>query len=176
MRRAEWSLLAILTFGAACDRLPETFPPPPQRASLTAPPPQSPGYFLSMDDPHADLYLVQDFQDHGPGTWRWAYAHPVLRFFVPDAPGLKFTMDFTLPAQTFRDTGPVTLTVRVNGSVLDRSRYHQPGEHHYAHAVPSALLRPNAINLVRIDPDPVWVSKADGGRLGFILTRAGFTE
>ena len=53
-----------------------------------------------MDDPNAALYLVKDFQDHGPGTWRWAYAHPVLRFFVPDVPQLKFTMDFSLPDAT----------------------------------------------------------------------------
>ena len=29
---------------------------------------------------------------------------------------------------------------------------------------------------VAIDPDPVWVSRTDGGHLGFILSRAGFTE
>ena len=42
--------------------------------------------------------------------------------------------------------------------------------------VNSDRMRANAINLVAIDPDPVWVSQADGGRLGFILSRAGFTE
>jgi hypothetical protein len=65
---------------------------------------------------------------------------------------------------------------QVNGQLLDRLRCEQPGEQHYAHDVPPGMLRANAINLVGIDPDPVWVSKADGGRLGFILSRAGFTE
>ncbi len=168
--------LLCMAWCAGCTRLPESFPPPPQRAALTVPQPGALGYFLSMTDPNADAYLVKDVADHGPGTWRWVYDHPVLRFFVPDVPRLKFAMDFAIPERTMRDTGPVTLTFTVNGRLLDRLRVDEPGEHHYAHAVPPGTLHPNAINLVAIDPDPVWVSKADGGRLGFILSRAGFTE
>ena len=162
--------------GISCGRLPETFAPPPQRAALIIPPANGLGYSLSMDDPQADRYLVQGFQDHGPGTWRWAYSHPVLRFCVPAVPRLKFTMDFAIPERTFRDTGPVTLTIRINGTLLDQPRFDTPGPLYYSRAVPAGLLHPNAENRVSIDPDPVWVSKADGGRLGFILSRAGFSE
>ena len=176
MRRRLPTLVVLVAAGTSCARLPESFAPPPQRAALTVPSPGALGYFLSMDDPHAAIYLVQDFQDHGPGTWRWAYSHPVLRFFVPDAPSLKFAMDFSLPERTFRETGPVTLTIRINGTLFDRQRFDHAGEQHYTRAVPSEFLRPNAENRVSIDPDPVWVSKADGGRLGFILSRAGFTD
>jgi len=161
---------------ASCARLPESFPPPSQRQPLIVPPAHGLGYYLSMDDPQAALYLVQDFQDHGPGTWRWAYAHPVLRFFVPDVPRLKFVMDFAIPERTFRETGPVTLTFRVNGALFGRFLCDHPGELHLSQPVPRELLHPAAINLVAIDPHPVWVSKADGGKLGFILSRAGFTE
>ena len=129
-----------------------------------------------MSDPNAANYLVRGFEDSGPGTWRWAHEHPVLRFLVPDVDGLKFTMDFSLPERTFRETGPVTLTFTLNGKLLDRSRFDRAGQLHYSHEVPPALLHKNAVNLVKIDPDPVWVSKADGGRLGFILSRAGFTD
>lgn len=176
MRRLLPILAVVLLGGTSCTRLPETFAPPPQRVALLLPPQTGLGYFLSMDDPHADQYLVQDFQDHGPGTWRWAYSHPVLRFLVPDAPRLKFTMDFSLPERTFHETGPVTLHLRINGAVFDDPRFEQPGELHYSRLVPGGLLRPGQENRVAIDPSPVWVSKADGGRLGFILSRAGFTE
>jgi hypothetical protein len=159
-----------------CTRLPESFPPPPQQTPLTVPHTGELGFFLSMTDPNADAYLVKDVADHGPGTWRWVFDHPVLRFFIPDLPRLKFAMDFAIPERTLRDTGPVTLTFTVNGHLLDRLRCEQPGEQHYTHDVPPAMLRANALNLVGIDPDPVWVSKADGGRLAFILSRAGFTE
>jgi hypothetical protein len=156
--------------------LPNSFPPPEQRAPLTVPPPGDLGYFLSMADANADAYLVKDVATRGPGTWRWAYEHPVLRFFVPNVPRLKFAMDFSLPARTLRETGPVTLTFTINGRLLDRLRCEEPGEQHYARDVPLGMLRLNALNQVAIDPVPVWVSKADGGRLGFILSRAGFTE
>ena len=147
-----------------------------QKAALIVPKAGELGYFLTMADPHADAYLVKDVAPSGPGTWRWVYDHPVLRFMVPDVPRLKFMMDFSIPERTLRETGPVTLTFTINGQILDRLRCERGGELHYAHEVPHAMLRPDAINLVAIDPEPVWVSKADGGRLGFILSRAGFTE
>jgi hypothetical protein len=159
-----------------CTPLPESFPPPEQRAPLAIPRTGSLGYFLSMADPNAEAYLVKDVAPSGPGTWRWVYSHPVLRFFVPDVPRLKFVMQFSLPERTLRETGPVTLTFTINGQVLDRLRCEKGGEQHYAHDVPPGMLHVNAINLVAIDPVPVWVSKADGGKLGFILSRAGFTE
>jgi hypothetical protein len=129
-----------------------------------------------MEDPNAGEYIVADIADRGPGTWRWAYSHPVLRFFVPDVPRVSFAMDFSIPERTFHDTGPVTLTIRINGALLDRYRCGVAGEQHYSHTVPSTMLHRIAINLVAIDPDPVWISKSDGGRLGFILSSAGFTE
>lgn len=161
---------------AACTRLPDTYSPPAQRAPLTTPPPTSLSYFVSLSDPNADAYLVHDFAPSDGGASRWALDHPVLRFFVPAAPRLRFAMDFALPERTFRDTGPVTLTFRINGELLDRHRCDTAGQQHYEHDVPPPLLRPNAVNLVAIDPDPVWVSKSDGGRIGFVLARAGFTD
>ena len=159
-----------------CSSLPESFAPPQQRTPSAGAQTEPFGYFLNMSDPNAGAYLVQGFESSGPGTWRWAHEHPVLRFLVPDVAGLKFTMDFSLPERTFRETGPVTLTFTLNGKLLDRARFEQAGPLHYSHDVPPALLHKNAVNLVAIDPHPVWVSKADGGRLGFILSRAGFTD
>jgi hypothetical protein len=159
---------------AGCARSPETYPPPEQRKSLAASP--ALGYFAEMSAPDADNYLVKDVAGPGGGSWRWAYSHPVLRFYVPPAPRLHFAMDFSLPERTFRETGPVTLTIRINGELLDRHRCETAGQQHYSHPVPPEIVRVNQQNLVAIDPDPVWVSKADGGRLGFILVRAGFVE
>jgi hypothetical protein len=134
-----------------------------------------------MADPDAASYLVQGVAergagDQGPGTWRWAFDHPVLRFFLPAAARLQFTMEFTVPEITFRDTGPVTLAISMNGKPFDRVRCEKPGQQSYTRAVPAELLHANALNFVAIDPHPVWVSPSDGGRLGFILTRAGFTD
>jgi hypothetical protein len=120
--------------------------------------------------------LVKDFAPSDGQPSRWALDHPVMRFFVPAAPRLKFKMDFALPERCFRDTGPVTLTFRINGEVFDQHRFDSPGSQHYEHDVPAALIRTNAVNFVAADPSPVWVSKADGGRMGYVLAAAGFTD
>ena len=148
MTRSLTLALLSIVLCAGCTRLPESFPPPEQRAPLTVPLAGPLGYFVSMADPNADAYLVKDVADSGPGTWRWVYGHPVLRFFVPDVPRLKFAMDFAIPERTMRETGPVTLTFTVNGKLLDRLRCEKPGEQHYAHDVPPGMLRAGAINLV----------------------------
>jgi hypothetical protein len=123
VRPSPFILAWPILFLTGCAREPETFAPPVQRRALAVPPIRGLGYFLSMSDPNADAYLVKDVADHGPGTWRWVYDHPVLRFHVPDVPRLKFTMDFAIPERTFRETGPVTLTLRLNGTVFGSASF-----------------------------------------------------
>ena len=161
---------------AACDRAPESFPPPVQRAALIVPPATGLGYFCDMRDPNSNAYVVSGIAERTEVPWRWAFEHPVLRFLVPETGHLHFTLDFSLPERTFRETGPVTLTFTINGKLFDRARFDIPGQLHYSHPVAPEFLKPRGENRVAIDPNPVWVSKADGGKLGFILSRAGFAE
>jgi hypothetical protein len=174
--RSLYPALLVVVCSVGCGRLPETFAPPPQKAALSEAPAGGPGYFFSMADANVDTYLVQGVADRGPGTWRWAFEHPVLRFFLPESKRLQFTMDFTLPESTFRDTGPVTLSISMNGKPLDQVHCESAGQQSYTHVVPADSLRGNAINLVAIDTHPIWISHSDNQRLGFILLRAGFTE
>ena len=68
-------------------------------------------------------------------------------------------------------------TMRIfGGRFFDRARFDTPGQLHYAHPVAPEFLNRHGENRVAIDPEPVWVSKADGGKLGFIISRAGFAE
>jgi hypothetical protein len=134
------------------------------------------GYFVEMGDPESDRYIVHGFASKSEGSWRWAYAGPVLRFWGPNAQSVQFFMDFAIPERTFRETGPVTLTLSLNGEVFDHVRCAQPGQQHYAHEAPARLFLKNAMNLVSIDPDKFWVAPDDGTKHGFILVRAGFSD
>jgi len=129
-----------------------------------------------MSDPESDRYIVHGFASKSEGAWRWAYERPVLRFWGPNLQKVSFFMDLAIPERTFRETGPVTLTLSLNGEVFDRVRYAQPGQQHYSHEAPARLLLKNAMNLVSIDPDKFWVAPDDGVKHGFILVRAGFLE
>lgn len=177
MRRAGFVPVLSVVLWAGCASLPDAFPPPAQRKPLLTTPPSIPfGHFVAMSDPNAGAYLVQGFADASEGSWRWAHDHPVLRFYLPDVPRVKFALDFTITEPTFRETGPVTLTFTLNGRFFDRVRCDQPGRRYYSRDAAPEFLHKNGVNVVAIDPDKVWVSKADGGRLGFILVSAGFVE
>jgi hypothetical protein len=161
----------------ACGGLPEVYPPPEQRKALEGSDYAYLGHFARMDDPEADAYIVKDVAGFVEGgSWRWTYRRPELRFFVRNPAGLKFSMDFVIADATFRQTGPVTLSILLNGQPLDKMRCPKPGERHFQTPVPAGLLQANVVNTVAIEPDKVWVSPQDGAVLGFILLRAGFVE
>jgi hypothetical protein len=168
--------LASALVAAGCAKLPD-YAPPPQREALRGPEPSGLSYFLSMSNPNADAYIVQGIAAYTEGSgFRWAFAHPVLRFLVPRIDHPRFIMDFALPETTFRATGPVTLSISLNGLPFDRPRFDHPGPQHYEHDVAPQLLRAGAINLVAIDPDKLYTSAADGVKLGFPLSRVGFVD
>lgn len=125
-----------------------------------------------MGDPDAGSYIVQGFRAYSETSWRWALDHPLLRFTLPEAGPLQFTMDINLPKPTFHETGPVTLAITVNGKPFDRPHYDRAGDYHYARAVPDAFLHKPGENLVAIDPDKTVGAE----KLGFVLSRAGFVE
>jgi hypothetical protein len=129
-------------------------------------------HFVMMGDPDSGSYIVGGFRAKSEGEWRWALDHPVLRFILPEAGALQFMMDFTLPDAAFQATGPVTLSISINGHPLDRPHYDHAGNYHYTRAVPDAMLHMPGENLVAIDPDKVSTPE----KLGFVLSRAGFAE
>jgi hypothetical protein len=124
-----------------------------------------------MGSPDADRFIVQGFAPKSEGVWRWAYDHPRLRFVLPGSTPLRFTMELSFPEATFAATGPVTLAIAINGRPLDHVRYDQPNGHTYTHDVPGEWIHAG-VNFVDIEPDRT----ATVQHLGFVLSRAGFTE
>jgi hypothetical protein len=160
----------------ACNSGPESYPPPPQR-SLASTRASTLGHYITMGDPSAESYFVRDISPGlEAGSWRWTFRRPELRFYLDTADHVKFQMDFSLPQATMKDTGPVTLSVFINGRLLGKFRYATEGIKHLERKVPPGYLKAKAVNYVAIEPDKVWISKEDGAALGFILSGAGFTE
>jgi hypothetical protein len=159
----------------ACNRWPDSYPPPTQRPAL--PGTETPlGAFVHMNSSQAGAHLVRDVSVHvESGNWRWTYKRPELKFYLPRTDRLNFSMDFSVPEATFAQTGPVTFTFLVNGVVLDRLRVHAPGPKSYRKAVPARMLKAGELNHVVIEPDKVFVA-GDGAKLGFVLISAGFVE
>lgn len=171
------SLFSLLT-SVGCRRWPEWYALPEQRKPFTGEEPFP--LFSSMfkvSDPNASQYIVKDIPKGVEGvSWLWVFQRPELKFLVSDHRGLRFFMEFALPEQTFRETGPVTFSLFINEKPFKKLRFTTPGQMRLEEAVPSALLKPYSVNHVAIEVDPVWVAKQDGAKLGFILSSAGFIK
>jgi hypothetical protein len=150
---------------------------PEQRQSFTGDEP-SPvaGRMFRMGDPNVASYLVKDVPNGPEGApWRWVYERPEFRFLITDPHDLSFFMDFALPDETFKQTGPVTFSLFINGKP-SRSCVSPSPPTAAGGACSAELLKADALNDVAIEVNPVWVAPADGAKLGFILSSAGFSK
>ena len=178
LRKAVPSALIWLCTLVGCGGEPPAYAPPAQRPTATEPDPV-PGLnrFVRMGDINAAAYIVRDIGHSLQGEgWRWASQAPEMRFYLLMIDDVKFRMEFALPPVTFKQTGPVTLSYFVNGKLLDRVAYDKPGHHRFERLVPREYLRPDAINMVAIQPDKLYVDKDDGSQLSFALSSAGFVR
>lgn len=166
-------ILLITLAPAGCNRYPDSYPPPIQRAS--APDRSFYKHFLAVNDPDASAFLIKDIGGLENGAWRWTGQRPELRFVLERVNNLKFTMDFTIAGATFEKTGPITVSILINGHPLDSVKYATPGEKHFSKEVDPAWLKVNEDTVVAAEIQPPWISK-DGIRLGVILVQAGFVE
>jgi hypothetical protein len=170
-------LLLPLCFLLGCGNgnVPDYYAPPIQRKPLTGADPSPVGRFVNLAETNAEAYVIRDVNHGSEGDlWRWTRKRPELRFFLETIDHLDFKADFSIADATFKDTGPVTISVFINGNLLDKIKCAEPGEKHFSKPVPESFLHAKALNFVALDIDKVWVSKTDGAELGFILIRAGF--
>ncbi|MEO7649794.1 MAG: hypothetical protein ABIZ80_04955 [Bryobacteraceae bacterium] len=166
--------ICLLLVLSGCVNIPDTYAPPVQRKPLATSDPYPFGSFTEMGNPKAAAYIVKDVAEPEGGQWRWTRKRPELQFYLEGIEGLHYVMDFSVAGATFQDTGPVTISIAINGLPFDSLRFDKPGEHHYRKAVPAALMKAKSPNRVLMEIDKEWVSKTDGAVLGFILMGAGF--
>jgi hypothetical protein len=169
-----FSLLFCLMFASgACDRAP-WLPLPTQSPSFDGP--IHAARVVDMSDPDADRRILRDIAPRGDTSWRWSQQRPALRIRVRANENLKYTIDFALPAITFKDTGPVTIAFTVNDRVLDRVRYTTADSHHFEKSVPQDWLPIDADAIVGAEIDKLWTSKIDGRTFGVIIVRMGLMQ
>lgn len=163
----------LLLFLCACDRLPETYPPPEQRQ----PPALRPDptvMMVEMNDPDAAQRIVKDIYDPFGSSWRWTAKQPTVKVLVYAVDNVKLSADFTIWAEGLKQTGPLQLSFFVNGHKLDELKYSAPGYQHYEKAVPAEWLASDTESTISVDVDKLYVSPQDGVKFGIILTRIGF--
>ena len=172
------ALAVIFVFAAlaGCVKQDETYAPPYQRRPLAGPDTSRLKHFIAMNDPDAPAHFVRDIHEElQGGLWRWTGQRPLLRFVLPaKPPRLTFVMDFTIPGEVLKQTGPITITYFINTRQVDQVTYSQPGEQHFEKPVDPIWLAAED-NVVSAELSKVFVGD-DGARLGLALVRAGFRE
>ncbi len=168
------SVFVLYVSATACVTQPEIYAPPAQRKPLDQEVLVRTSPMLEMSDPAAERAFVSDI-DRGPQSspWRWTSQRPTVKLTLKSTLNLRYRMEFTLPEVTFKDTGPVTITFFVNDQLLDTVKYDKPGDKIFDKPVPDAMLKPMTENTLAAEIDKVWMSKDDGRKLGFILSRVG---
>jgi hypothetical protein len=170
-------ILLSLILLTGCANIPDSYAPPVQRKPLGGTEPNPIGHFVNMGDLNAPAYIVKDVADGAEaGSWRWARKRPELRFYLETIEHLSFKADFSIAETLLRETGPVAISIFINGHPLDTLKCSEAGERNYVKPVPAEWLHAKSMNFAAMEIDKVWVSKTDGVVLGFILTRAGFTQ
>jgi hypothetical protein len=147
---------------------------PPQQTYSPADDPDPLPTFFEMGDPRFNPLIVRDVSLTPEGTgWRWTRVKPTFTFHLGNAPPQRYAMDFSVVGTVFRTTGPVTLSVSINGNLLGTFHCDHPGDFHFEKAVPAAWLAGSDSVIVEASVDKFWKA-GDGSQLGYILTRAGF--
>ncbi len=130
---------------------------------------------LKLGQPKAVGHLLHDFMEQDErAERRWTFERPALLFAVPRRPNTRFRMDFVLAAQTFSKTGPIRMTVWLNGKPLGQAVYGSPEQHSFEAAVAPELLRDDGVALIETTLDKYFVAD-DGVKLGYLFESAGFT-
>lgn len=176
MKKALWIPIVAAAMLSACSRTPEPHGPPSQKDSLLSGLGGPVTTAVNMEDPNSSNYVVSGFAPSSEGPWRWAYEHPKLRFWGPDSPKVSFMMEYSVPERSFRHTGPITLTLIVNGVKLDTIKVGKAGPATYTRELPDGMLKRNAMNEVAIEPDKTYAPPDDNAKYSFILVRAGFVD
>ncbi len=170
------TIALLLVLLAGCVKQGETYAPPYQRRPLAGPDTSRLKHLIAMNDPDAAAHFVRDVQDPlQGGLWRWTGQKPLIRFVLPRQTGkLTFIMDFALPGDVLKQTGPLTVTYFINTHQIDRVTYSLPGEVHFAKPVdPKWLVEQD--NVASAELSKVFVGEY-GAQLGLALIRAGFRE
>lgn len=169
------SIFLAFVFLCACQNMPRPYAPPAQRPLFDHFRPYRIGRIIDMAHSDANLHVVQDvLGDSGP--WRWTGKHPEVRVKVHTNQHLDYMMDFTIVGDTFKVTGPVTLSFFVNGHLLDTKTYAAEGGQHFLKPVPADWIQTGQDNVLGAEIDKLWIAPADHKGLGFILQRIGLTQ
>src|SRR5579883_1000911 len=168
-------LLSLLTLASCARDMGGWFEPPMARTPRLGPISPYARPFVKMSDPGVTNMFIRDIEGTlNNNAWRWTGKSPALRLQLSTAANQHFVADFAVPEPGFAHTGPVQITIQINGRTLATVNCDKPGPHHIDQAVPSDWLNTQLDNFAAFEIDKTWRDNGMDHDYGFILTDAGF--
>lgn len=131
---------------------------------------------VDNSNPGDERSMLRDFMPGPAGRWRWTFERPALLMNAPKRPNTKFSMDLVVHSGTFKETGPIRLSVFVNGQKIGEKVFNSAENQTFASAVPLNVLREDGIALVETRLDKYYKSPEDGQKMGYLFLRAAFVS
>jgi hypothetical protein len=105
---------------------------------------------------------------------RWTFEHPTYLFGTPRETRTRFRLHMRLPLATWRKTGPLRLTLKINGRRAGERALSHAEDHDLEWPVPPECLRSDGLALVETELDKYFIAEADGQKLGYLFVAGGF--
>ena len=133
---------------------------------------------LRMSDPQAAYSVISGVLDVGNpnGDYKWTTDCAQIEFMVGDVSHSHLYMHYIANGDTLRETGPLNISIDINGKPFDSFVQSKDGEHEYRHAAGAISGQPGKTLLVTVRISPPFVAKGDGQKLGILLQSIGFAD
>ncbi len=133
---------------------------------------------LRMNDPRAAYSVVGGVLGVGDpeGDYKWTTDCAQFEFSGGDLSHSNLYMHYIANGDTLRETGPLKISIEVDGKPFDSFVQSQDGEHEYRHPAAGIVSPPGKTLLVTVRFSPPFVAKGDGQKLGILLQSIGFVE
>lgn len=160
----------ILLSLSACE--PRLIPLPEQQPEIVASDPPDVRYLVRMAAPRPDQRIVKDISGLSTRS-RWTGPNPTVGLKLPDSGPWVARVEFLIHDTTWRTTGPLTVTLYLNGQRLLETRYETAGPQILTAPVPAPFVPPSGEVTLSARIHPVWVAPSDGVALGVLLSAIG---
>jgi hypothetical protein len=176
-RLSAWIVIVSAAALSACGRGVSSVHPPDQFAMPGGLDPQPEVRLITMNGIDAKLAVLAGVDGAGTGEERkWTADKARFRFRVGSFGHRDFYMRYSVHPVTFQQTGPVRLSIAVNGVAFDSFRKDAPGDFEYRRAADDIGIPPYQPFEISIAVDPPYVAPDDGAKMGILLTSIGFLD
>jgi hypothetical protein len=107
---------------------------------------------------------------------RWTFRRPAYIFDAPAGRDQRLFLQARLLPVVFEKTGPVRLTLWINGQRIGEQPMPRPADYNLEWTVLDRLLRADGVTLVETELDKYFIAQDDGNHLGYMFLGGGFSR